>query len=100
MKVNTQSVNFTADRKLIEFIQKRMDKLEQFYDRVISSDVFLKVENTSEKNNKIFEARVHVPGDKFVVKKACKTFEEGADSAVNSLERQLLRHKQKIRSYL
>ena len=57
------------------------------------SDVYLKVENTSDKENKIFEARVSVPGDSFVVKKQCKTFEEGADIAVSSLERQLKNEK-------
>jgi len=100
MKVNTQSVNFSADRRLIEFIQKRMDKLDQYYDKVLTSDVFLKVENTSDKENKIFEAHVRVPGDSLVAKKVCKTFEEGADSAINSLERQLKKRKQKIRAYL
>ena len=99
MKVNTQSVNFNADRKLIAFIQKRMDKLDLFYDRVIKSDVYLKVENTSDKQNKIFEARVSVPGDSFVVKKQCKTFEEGTDMAVSSLERQLIKRKQKLRAH-
>ena len=100
MKVHTQSVNFNADRKLIDFIQKRMDKLEQFYDKVIKSDVFLKVENTSTKENKIFEARLSVPGDSLVVKKQCKTFEEGADSAISSLERQLKKRKEKLRTHL
>ena len=97
MKVNTQSVNFNADIKLINFIQKRMEKLNQFYDKVINADVYLKVENTSSKENKIFEARINVPGDSFVVKKVCKTFEEGVDSAVSSLERQLKKRKEKIR---
>jgi putative sigma-54 modulation protein len=100
MKVNTQSVNFNADKKLIDFIQNRMDKLDQYYDKVIKSDVLLKVENTSEKKNKIFEAILSVPGDSFVVKKVCKSFEEGADSAVNSLERQLKKRKEKLRTYL
>ncbi|MCF8272464.1 MAG: ribosome-associated translation inhibitor RaiA [Flavobacteriaceae bacterium] len=100
MKVNTQSVNFTADKKLIDFIQKRMDKLDLFYDKVISSDVYLKVENTSDKENKIFEARVSVPGDSFVVKKQCKTFEEGVDMAAASLERQLKKRKEKLRTHL
>lgn len=100
MKVNTQSVNFTADKKLIDFIQKRMDKLDLFYDRIIQSDVFLKVENTSGKENKIFEARVSVPGDSFVVKKQCRTFEEGADNAVSSLERQLKKRKEKLRAHM
>ena len=98
MKVNTQSVNFVADQKLKDFIQKKMDKLELFYDKVICSDVFLKVENTSSKENKVFEARLSVPGDEFVVKKQCKTFEEGADTAVQSLERQLKRRKEKLRA--
>lgn len=100
MKVNTQSVNFNADQKLIDFIQKRMDKLDLFYDKVINADVFLKLENTSDKENKVFEARVSVPGDSFVVKKQCKTFEEGADSAVSSLERQLKKRKEKLRAHL
>lgn len=97
MKVNTQSVNFNADIKLMEFIQKRLDKLEVFYDRVINADVYLKVENTSAKENKIVEIKVHVPRDTFVVKKQCKTFEEAIDSACNSLERKLVRKKQKPR---
>jgi putative sigma-54 modulation protein len=100
MKVNMQSVNFNADKKLIDFIQKRMDKLELFYDKVIQSDVYLKVENTSDKMNKIFEARVTVPGDSFVVKKQCKTFEEGTDMAVSSLERQLKKRKEKLRTHM
>lgn len=97
MKVNTQSVNFNADQKLLSFIQKRMNKLDIFYDKVIQSNVYLKLDNTNSKENKIFEARVHVPGDSFVVKKQCKSFEEGADMAASSLERQLKKRKQKLR---
>ena len=67
MKVNAQSVNFIADEKLIDFIQNRLNKLELFYDKIISSDVYLKVENTSSKENKIVEIKVHVPKDKYVV---------------------------------
>lgn len=100
MKVNTQSVNFNADKKLVDFIQKRMNKLDMFYDKVIKSDVYLKLENTSEKENKVFEARVSVPGDSFIVKKQCKSFEEGTDMAVSSLERQLKKRKEKLRAHL
>lgn len=97
MKVNVQSVNFNADRKLIDFLQNRMDKLETFYDKVISSDVYLKVENTSAKENKIVEIKLNVPRDKFMVKKQCKTFEEAVDSACRSLERKLIKRKEKMR---
>ena len=47
MKVETQSVNFNADQKLIDFIQKRMNKLDLFYDKIIKSTIYLKLENTS-----------------------------------------------------
>ena len=100
MEVNTQSVNFNIDRELVNFVQKRMDKLENFYDRVIHSDVYLKVVNTSVKENKIAEVKVHVPGDEFIVKKQCKSFEEAVDSAVSSLERLLTKRKQKLRAHI
>ena len=97
MKVNAQSVNFNADIKLIEFVQNRLDKLETFYVKVISSDVYLKVENTSSKENKIAEIKLNIPRDKFVIKKQCKSFEEAVDSACNSLERKLKKRKEKLR---
>ena len=99
MKVNTQSVNFVADQKLIDFVQTKMDKLDQFFDKVICADVYLKVENKSEKDNKVFEAKLTVPGDSFVVKKQCKTFEEGADLASQSLERLVKKRKEKLRAH-
>lgn len=100
MKVNTQSVNFNADGKLLQFIQKRLNKLDNFYDKIIYSDVYLKVENTSAKENKIAEVRVAIPGDDLIVKKQCKTFEEAIDTCANSLERALLKRKGKLKAHI
>lgn len=100
MKVNMQAVNFNVDKKLIDFIQEKMDKLEKYYDKIVSSEVFLKVENTSNKENKTVEIKMNVPGDDFVVKKTTKSFEEGVDLSVDSLERVLLKRKEKLREYL
>jgi len=98
MKVNAQSVNFNADVKLIQFVQNRLDKLDMFYDKVISSDVYLKLDNTSSKENKIAEIKLNIPRDKFVIKKQCKSFEEAVDSACSSLERKLKKRKEKTRT--
>ncbi len=100
MKVNVHAVNFTVDGKLVNFIQDRMDKLVKYYDRVVSADVFLKVEKTSEKENKVVEIRMHVPGDDFLVEKQCKTFEAATDLAADALERLLVKRKEKIRAYI
>lgn len=100
MKVNVHAVNFTVDGKLVNFIQERMNKLEKYYDKVVDSDVFLKVEKTSDKENKIVEIKVNVPGDDFVVKKQCKTFEEAVENASDALERLLLKRKEKLRAHI
>ena len=67
MKINTQTVNFNADATLIDFLDNRVQKLDMFFDHIIDVDVFLKVENTSVKENKIAEFKVHVPKDSIVV---------------------------------
>lgn len=100
MKVDVHAVNFAVDRKLVDFIQERMGKLEKYYDRVVSSDVFLKVERTSDKENKVVEIKINVPGDDFLVKKQCKTFEEAVELSAESLERLLVKRKEKIRAHI
>ena len=99
MKVNVHAVNFNVDEKLVGFIQERVDKLEKYYDKVVSSDVFLKVEKTSEKENKVVEVKIHVPGDDFMVKKQYRTFEEALEVSAESLERLLVKRKEKVRSF-
>ncbi len=100
MKVNVHAVNFTVDKRLVDFIQERLDKLEKYYDKVVSADVFLKVEKTSEKENKIVEVKINVPGDDFLVKKQCKTFEEALELSAESLQRMLVKRKEKINSHI
>ena len=99
MKVNVQSVNFHADQKLIDFIQGRLDKLEHFYDNIIFADVFLKVQNTSDKENKVSEILLSLPGGDIIVKKTCKKFEECVDECVSTLQRQLKKRKEKIKAH-
>ncbi len=100
MKVNVHAVNFNVDGKLVSFIQERMDRLGKYYDKIISSDVFLKVEKTSEKENKIVEIKMLVPGNEFMVKKQCKTFEEAIEQSAESLERLLTKKKEKVKHHI
>ena len=95
-----QSVNFNADQKLIDFIQVKLDKLELYYDKIIYADVFLKVQNTSDKENKVTEILLSIPGGDVMVKKTCKRFEECVDECVSSLQRQIMKKKEKIKAYV
>ena len=96
MKVNVQSVNFHADQKLIDFIQKKLDKLENHFNNVTYADVYLKVQNTSAKENKISEILLSIPGNELISKKKGKRFEVGVDECVSTLERQLSKRKKKF----
>jgi putative sigma-54 modulation protein len=97
MKVFVQSVNFYADKDLIDFIEKKVTGLEKYYDNIVDSEVFLKVQQTSEKENKTVDIKINIPGNDIVVKKQCKTFEEGTMVAVDSLKRKLTKEKEKVR---
>ncbi|MDR0229973.1 MAG: ribosome-associated translation inhibitor RaiA [Flavobacteriaceae bacterium] len=99
MKVNIQAVNFNVDRKLVDFINERVDKVGKFYDKIVSIDVFLKLENTADKENKTTEIKVLVPGDEMIVKKTCKSFEEGVDAGADALERLVVKHKEKMKAH-
>ncbi len=97
MNVKINSVHFRADEKLEEFIQKKIDKVTQYHDSIVEVNVFLRVENTSDRDNKIAEVKIVVPGNDFFVKKQCSTFEEGIDLAMAGLKKQMLKSKEKIR---
>jgi putative sigma-54 modulation protein len=95
MKIRVQSIHFNADKKLLEFIQKKADKLDLFYDQIISGEVYLKLENVEDEANKVTEIKVMLPGNQIFAKHQCKTFEEGTDLAIESLIKQIDKHKQK-----
>jgi putative sigma-54 modulation protein len=97
MRVIVQSVNFNADKGLIDFVEKKVAGLEKYYDKIVDSEVFLKVQQTSEKENKTVDIKINIPGNEIVVKKQCKTFEEGTMVAVDSLKRKLSKEKEKVR---
>ena len=97
MRVHTESVQFKADQKLITFIEKKLSKMEQFFDRIIEARVVLKLENTGKVKDKIAEARLSVPGETLIAKDSKKTFEASIDAASTSLKRQLIKYKERLR---
>lgn len=96
MRVKFHSVNFTADIKLLDFIQRKLDKIHVFYDKVVSINVYLKVESSSDKINKLSEIKLNIPGKDLIVKKTSSSFEGSIVQCVEVLTRSLLRHKDKM----
>jgi putative sigma-54 modulation protein len=89
------SIHFDADAKLLDFIQKRIDKLETFYDRFIDGEVFLRLDKDSTNANKIVEVKLNIPGNQLFAKEKSDSFEAGIDSASEALRRQIKKFKEK-----
>ena len=96
MNVNIQTVRFDADSRLVEYINRKLEKLNTFHDRIINVNVFLKLDNVVHNiKDKIAEIRIHVPRHEFFVKSTSKSFEESFDDAFDSIINQIKRKKQK-----
>lgn len=95
MKVKVSAIHFSVDQKLVDFIEEKVTKLETFYDKIISAEATLKVEEGSEKENKFVEIRLVVPGKDLFAKKTAKSFEEATDNVVEALRKQIRKHKSK-----
>ncbi len=98
MTIQTQAVHFSADKKLLIFIEKKLEKLNQFFDRILSAEVILKLENSGQIKSKIAEIKINLPGSVLFVKQDAISFEASVDSAVATLKRQLIKYKERNRS--
>ncbi len=99
MKLQMHSIRFDADQSLITFIQKKADKLDKFFDRIIDGEVYMRLDKDNNMENKIIEIKLNIPKNQLFVKERAKTFEEAADMAVEALKRQIIKHKDKITAH-
>ncbi|MBY0535546.1 MAG: HPF/RaiA family ribosome-associated protein [Chitinophagaceae bacterium] len=96
MNVNIQTVRFHADSKLTEYVNRKLEKLNTFHDRIIKVEVYLKLDNVVHAiKDKIAEIKVLVPRQEFFVKTSSKSFEESFDHAMDSIINQIKRRKEK-----
>jgi putative sigma-54 modulation protein len=96
MKLQVHSIHFDADRKLITFIQKKLDKLHTFYDRLVDGEVFLKLNNEGIEN-KTVEIKLRVPGSQLFAIEKARSFEVATGLAADALQMQLRKFKTKVK---
>lgn len=95
MQVNVHSIQFKADVKLIEFIQAKLDKLQQFHDKMVGAEVYLRIDKNKSLGNKIAEIKINVPGRDLFAKRQSTSFEESTDLVIEALRRQIQKTKRK-----
>lgn len=96
MNINIESLDFKADKKLLDFIEKKVNKLTKFYDGIVSADVKLRLEKEENKENKVAEVKLKVPQSDLFAKRNSTTFEEAVDNVTEALRKQLKKHKEKL----
>ncbi len=97
MKLQVHSIHFDADRKLLDFIKKRIAKLETFYDRLVDGEVFLKLNNEGI-DNKTVEIKLRVPGSQLFAVEKARSFEAATGQATDALRMQLKKFKSRVKN--
>ncbi|MBC8045789.1 MAG: ribosome-associated translation inhibitor RaiA [Fimbriimonadaceae bacterium] len=99
MEIKVQSIHFDADDKLLFHINSKIEKLSKFYDRIIGADVFLKLENGGVHiRDKVVEIKLKLPRTTLFAKDLSRSYEDSIDASVENLRKQLVKHKEKIKS--
>lgn len=97
MQIDVQSIHFTADSKLVEYAEKKVGKLETYFDRIMKCDVYFKLENgNAQIKDKVAEIRLQIAGGDLFAKNINKSFEESVDECVEDLRRQIMKRKEKM----
>lgn len=98
MNINLNAVHFTPDQKLVDFANKKLNKLDTFFEGIISAELILKVLKPEVANNKVAEIKLSIPANGYLfAKKEADTFEEAIDLAIDAIRRQLTKFKEKMK---
>jgi ribosomal subunit interface protein len=95
MEIRIQAIHFDATEALEKFIEKKVTKLEQYYDDILEAEVILKVVKPETVLNKEALVKIKVSGNELFASKLSDTFEESVDIAVEALHKQLVKFKEK-----
>jgi ribosomal subunit interface protein len=99
MEVKINSVHFTADQRLVDFVNKKVGKLDTFFDGIINAEVTLKVLKPEVANNKVSELKISIPSNGYLfAKKQADTFEEATDLAIDAVRKQIDKYKEKLKN--
>ena len=98
MELKIHSVGFAVDGKLKEHIAEKLEKKLKYNNRVVSNDVYLKLENTGQIKEKIVEIKTQIPGNTVFVADSHKTFEGAFDKSFEALKRQLKKYNERLKA--
>jgi putative sigma-54 modulation protein len=97
VEITIQSIHFTADAKLVEYITNKVSKLSVYSNKILSAQVYLKLENgDAPVKDKVVEIKLKLPSHTLFAEDTSKKYEDSIDIVVEHLRKQLLKYKEKI----
>lgn len=95
MEITIESPHFTISTPLNDYVINKVSKLEHLDERLIRSDVYLKLDKSSTDDNKICEIKITAPRKTIFASRRSLTFEDAITQTVHALEKQLRKRKSK-----
>ena len=94
MEIKIKSLKFDADQKLVDFVEKKVSKLEKFYEGLETVEVIMSL--LQEPDNKKVKIMTHVPGQELVIERNAKSFEDAVTECADAMKEKLTRYKEKV----
>jgi len=91
--IKVKSLKFDADQKLLDYVEKKVGKIEKFFDNLGDIDVTLSL--SPEPDNKNVRLQTRFPGEDLVIERNAKSFEEAITEAVDAMKEKIVRAKEK-----
>tara|TARA_B100000287_G_C20179527_1_gene601609 strand:+ start:153 stop:440 length:288 start_codon:yes stop_codon:yes gene_type:complete len=95
MNIQIQSLHFSANSRLKDFVQKKIQKLFGIDDSILNVNVYLKLETSISYDNKMVEIKLHSKTGEYFASKQSASFEESTDLVIQALRKQILKNKDK-----
>ena len=94
MKTTFTARHFDASAELHEYAEEAVQKLDQFYDRIITCDIILQPVPDDE-NPQQAELNVKVPQKLINAKEKASSYEQAINMVIENVTRQIKKYKKK-----
>ncbi len=100
MKTNIQFVHMDTNIYVQELVIKKLKKISDKYDWIVSADVFYINEKDTHGKGKVCEIRLSVPGPRIFASSNEESFEKATDATIHDLQVQLKKRKSIMNPHL
>lgn len=95
MQVNISGRHVEVTESMREYVTSKIERLTHHHDRITSTNVIVSVDKLIQKA----EATIHVSGKDVFAEATNEDMYAAIDALVDKLDRQLIKHKEKMRSH-